>query len=154
MSTRVMKALLSGCLLAAWIAPTQAQAQSVSCTGVAAWNASTIYNPGDKLVYQGKLYQAQIAIWNAPPTQCPSCGWYLDLGTCGNVTPADTVRRAGVHAQRGGAAEELHLGDSAVAVGGVRRDGDGGACGESRVVGRRGQRDGRRLVGAAGAACA
>ncbi|WP_093287622.1 glycosyl hydrolase family 18 protein [Pseudoxanthomonas sp. CF125] len=78
-----MKALLSGCLLAAWIAPTQAQAQSVSCTGVAAWNASTIYNPGDKLVYQGKLYQAQISIWNAPPTHCPSCGWYLDLGTCG-----------------------------------------------------------------------
>lgn len=83
MSTRVMKALLSGCLLAAWMAPTQAQAQSVSCTGVAEWNAATIYNPGDKLVYQGKLYQAQIAIWNAPPTHCPSCGWYLDLGTCG-----------------------------------------------------------------------
>ncbi|HEX7802967.1 MAG TPA: glycosyl hydrolase family 18 protein [Pseudoxanthomonas sp.] len=78
-----MKALLSGCLLAAWMAPTQAQAQSVSCTGVAAWNAATIYNPGDKLVYQGKLYQAQVAIWNAPPTHCPSCGWYLDLGTCG-----------------------------------------------------------------------
>ena len=83
MSTRVMKVLLSGCLLAAWMAPTQAQAQSVSCTGVAGWNASTIYNPGDKLVYQGKLYQAQTAIWNAPPTHCPSCGWYLDLGTCG-----------------------------------------------------------------------
>jgi chitinase len=78
-----MKALLSGCLLAAWIAPTQAQAQSVNCTGVAQWNASTLYNPGDKLVYQGKLYQAQTAIWNAPPTHCPSCGWYLDLGTCG-----------------------------------------------------------------------
>ncbi|MGH8025254.1 MAG: glycosyl hydrolase family 18 protein [Pseudoxanthomonas sp.] len=81
MSTKVMKALLSGYLLAAWMAP--AQAQSVSCTGVAEWNASTIYNPGDKLVYQGKLYQAQTAIWNAPPTHCPSCGWYLDLGTCG-----------------------------------------------------------------------
>jgi chitinase len=83
MSTRVMKALLSGCLLAAWMAPTQAWAQSVSCTGVAEWNASTIYNPGDKLVYQGRLYQAQTAIWNAPPTHCPSCGWYLDLGACG-----------------------------------------------------------------------
>jgi chitinase len=76
-----MKALLSGCLLAAWMAP--AQAQTVSCAGVAQWNAATIYNPGDKLVYQGKLYQAQTAIWNAPPTHCPSCGWYLDLGTCG-----------------------------------------------------------------------
>ncbi len=89
MSIRIMKALLSACLLAAWMAP--AQAQSVSCTGVAQWNASTIYNPGDKLVYQGKLYQAQIAIWNAPPTHCPSCGWYLDLGTCstggGNQSP-------------------------------------------------------------------
>jgi len=83
MNTGVMKALLSGCLLAAWMAPKQAQAQSVSCTGVAAWNAATIYNPGDKLVYQGKLYQAQTSIWNAPPTHCPSCGWYLDLGTCG-----------------------------------------------------------------------
>lgn len=81
MSTKMMKALLSGCLLAAWMA--SAQAQSVSCTGVAEWNATTIYNPGDKLVYQGKLYQAQTTIWNAPPTYCPSCGWYLDLGTCG-----------------------------------------------------------------------
>jgi chitinase len=88
MSIRVTKILLSACLLAAWMAP--AQAQSVSCTGVAQWNASTIYNPGDKLVYQGKLYQAQTAIWNAPPTHCPSCGWYLDLGTCstgGNQSP-------------------------------------------------------------------
>ncbi|MDR6842946.1 chitinase [Pseudoxanthomonas sacheonensis] len=89
MSMRITKALLSACLLAAWMAP--AQAQSVSCTGVAQWNASTIYNPGDKLVYQGKLYQAQTAIWNAPPTHCPSCGWYLDLGTCstggGNQSP-------------------------------------------------------------------
>jgi chitinase len=90
-----MKALLSGCLLAAWVAPIQAQAQSVSCTGVAEWNAATIYNPGDKLVYQGKLYQAQVAIWNAPPTHCPSCGWYADLGTCGtggtNQSPTVTL---------------------------------------------------------------
>lgn len=88
MSMRITKALLSACLLAAWMAP--AQAQSVSCTGVAQWTASTIYNPGDKLVYQGRLYQAQTAIWNAPPTHCPSCGWYLDLGTCstgGNQSP-------------------------------------------------------------------
>ena len=94
MNTRVMKALLSGCLLAAWMAPTQAQAQSVNCTGVAQWNASTIYNPGDKLVYQGKLYQAQTAIWNAPPTHCPSCGWYADLGACDggqNVAPTVSI---------------------------------------------------------------
>ncbi len=76
-----MKALLSACLLAAWIAPVQAQ--SVSCTGVSEWNASTVYQPGNKLVYQGQLYQAQTPIWNAPPTHCPSCGWYALLGTCG-----------------------------------------------------------------------
>ena len=89
MSIRLMKALLSAWLLAAWMAPVHAQ--NVSCTGVSQWNASTIYNPGDKLVYQGKLYQAQTAIWNAPPTHCPSCGWYLDLGTCstgGNQSPS------------------------------------------------------------------
>jgi len=60
-----------------------ARAQSASCAGVPAWNASTIYNPGDQLVYQNRLYQANIPIWNAPPTHCPSCGWYSDLGACG-----------------------------------------------------------------------
>jgi len=65
---------------------TYSSAQSVNCTGVAQWNASTIYNPGDRLVYQGVLYQALVAIWNAPPTHCPSCGWYQELGTCGGGT--------------------------------------------------------------------
>lgn len=72
--------LLSLLLLA--LAPL-AQAQTASCAGVPAWNASTVYNPGDKLVYQNRLYQANIQIWNAPPTHCPSCGWYQDLGACG-----------------------------------------------------------------------
>ena len=58
-------------------------AQTTSCTGVAEWNASTIYQPGTRLVYQGTLYEAAIQIWNAPPTHCPSCGWYRSLGTCG-----------------------------------------------------------------------
>jgi len=69
-----------------------AQAQTASCSGVPAWNASTIYNPGDKLVYQNRLYQASIQIWNAPPTHCLSCGWYQDLGACGtgsNQPPTD-----------------------------------------------------------------
>jgi chitinase len=61
----------------------RAVAQTVSCTGVAAWNASTIYNPGDRLVFQGSLYEAAVAIWNAPPDHCPSCGWYRLLGACG-----------------------------------------------------------------------
>ena len=60
-----------------------AQAQTVSCTGVAAWNATTIYNPGDRVVHNGKLYRAEIQIWNAPPDYCPTCGWYTLLGTCG-----------------------------------------------------------------------
>lgn len=74
--------LLLSFLLLLGLAPL-AQAQTASCAGVPAWNASTIYNPGDKLVYQNRLYQANIQIWNAPPTHCPSCGWYQDLGACG-----------------------------------------------------------------------
>ena len=70
------------CLLAAsWGG--NAVAQSASCANIPAWNQATIYNPGDKLVYQNRLYQANIQIWNAPPTHCPSCGWYQDLGACG-----------------------------------------------------------------------
>jgi chitinase len=63
----------------------RAVAQVVSCTGVPAWNAATIYNPGDRLVFQGSLYEAAVAIWNAPPDHCPSCGWYRLLGACGTV---------------------------------------------------------------------
>jgi chitinase len=58
-------------------------AQAVNCTGVQQWNASTIYNPGDRMVFQSSLYQALIQIWNAPPTHCPECNWYQLLGTCG-----------------------------------------------------------------------
>lgn len=68
------------------IAATQAlpaSAQNASCAGVPAWNATTSFSPGDRTVYQNRLYQANIPIWNAPPDYCPSCGWYTDLGTCG-----------------------------------------------------------------------
>lgn len=58
-------------------------AQSVNCTGVPQWNASTIYNPGDRVVFQSSLYEALIPIWNAPPNHCPPCNWYRLLGTCG-----------------------------------------------------------------------
>lgn len=60
-----------------------ASAQTVNCTGVPQWNASTIYNPGDRLVFQSSLYEALIPIWNAPPSHCPECNWYRLLGTCG-----------------------------------------------------------------------
>ena len=78
------------CLLAtSWIST--AQAQTVSCAGIPAWNASTIYHAGDRMTYQGKLYEALTDIWNAPPTHCTTCGWYRDLGTCstsGNQLPS------------------------------------------------------------------
>ncbi|ROU09421.1 Ig-like domain-containing protein [Lysobacter enzymogenes] len=88
MSIRVAGFLLSGVLLTAGLSP--AHAQSASCTGIAEWNASTIYSAGNKLVYQGRLYQATTSIWNTPPTHCPSCGYYQDLGACsagGNTPP-------------------------------------------------------------------
>ncbi len=85
--------LASAGLLLAVASVLPATAQTVSCEGVAAWQASTIYQPGNRLVYDGRLYEAAIAIWNAPPTHCPSCGWYRDLGACptGGVNQPPTV---------------------------------------------------------------
>ncbi|WP_394825873.1 chitinase [Pendulispora albinea] len=83
------------CLLALWVVSglsSDAMAQTTAnCTGVPAWSGSTIYNAGDKFVYQGSLYQANIQIWNTPPTYCPSCGWYTNLGTCGGGGSSPTV---------------------------------------------------------------
>ncbi len=87
--SRRLFALLA--LLCLSLATTAAvEAQTVSCSGVPAWNATTIYNPGDRVVYQGGLYQVNVQIWNAPPNYCPSCGWYTFLGTCGG-TSTDTT---------------------------------------------------------------
>ncbi|WP_079248209.1 glycosyl hydrolase family 18 protein [Lysobacter antibioticus] len=68
--------------LAATSSLSTAYAQA-SCNGVPAWNPSTIYAAGDKLTYQNHLYQANGPIWNTPPTHCPSCNYYTDLGVCG-----------------------------------------------------------------------
>lgn len=79
-----------------WLASTSALA--ASCAGVATWNASTIYAAGDKLVYQSRLYQALIPIWNAAPNYCPSCGWYSDLGACSgaqNTAPTVSISAPG-----------------------------------------------------------
>ena len=62
---------------------TESLAQTVSCTGVPAYNATVVYNPGNRVVYNGKLYEALVPIWNTPPDYCPSCGWWRLLGTCG-----------------------------------------------------------------------
>ncbi|SDW65751.1 chitinase [Lysobacter enzymogenes] len=82
--------LLTGMLAASSMSTAWAQA---ACTGVPAWNASTIYAAGDKLTYQNRLYQANGPIWNTPPTHCPSCNYYADLGACstGPVNQPPTV---------------------------------------------------------------
>lgn len=86
MQPKSTMAWLAICLLAMiWFG--SAHAQTVSCAGVAQWSPGTIYNPGDRMVHQNKLYQASIPIWNAAPDYCPSCGWYQLLGTCGGTTP-------------------------------------------------------------------
>ncbi|MDY7229090.1 chitinase [Hyalangium rubrum] len=82
MSLRRWKALaLAGLFF--FLAAPQVHAQTVSCTGIPAWNAQTIYNPGDKVVYQSKLYEALVAIWTADPVWGTASGWYRLLGTCG-----------------------------------------------------------------------
>ncbi|TDR40062.1 chitinase (glycosyl hydrolase family 18) [Tahibacter aquaticus] len=82
---RFRSALTTVFTLALFANAGSALAQTANCNGVAAWNASTVYNPGDKMTYQNRLYQANIPIWNAAPTYCASCGWYSDLGACGTV---------------------------------------------------------------------
>jgi chitinase len=70
-------------LLLASLSAAPAHAQTVSCTGVPNYSPSTIYNPGDRAVHNGKLYEALIQIWNTPPDYCGTCGWWRLLGTCG-----------------------------------------------------------------------
>ncbi|MBB1088188.1 chitinase [Lysobacter sp. SG-8] len=80
--------LLVSCILAA-LAFAPHHARAAQCDAVPAWNPGTVYNPGDRLQYQNRLYQAKVPIWNAPPTHCPSCGWYEDLGACDDSPPPD-----------------------------------------------------------------
>src|SRR5262245_29709011 len=61
---------------------THSFAQTASCTGVAEWNASTIYNAGQRLVYKNTLYETLVQIWNTAPDYCPSCNWYKSIGSC------------------------------------------------------------------------
>src|SRR5882672_9982668 len=82
--------LLTLCFALTRSSPATAQT-TANCTGIADWNASTIYNAGDKLVYQGNLYQANVQIWNTPPTYCPSCNYYTVVGACGGGGASPTV---------------------------------------------------------------
>ncbi|MCK8522946.1 Ig-like domain-containing protein [Aquimarina sp. D1M17] len=54
---------------------------SGSCSGVASWEAyPTIYNQGDRVVYQGALYEAQTGpIWVTPGS---GEHWWKTIGTC------------------------------------------------------------------------
>jgi chitinase len=72
------------------LATAEARAQTVSCSGVPAYNPTVVYNAGDRVVHNGRLYQANIQIWNTPPDYCPSCGWWSLLGTCGAGAPDTT----------------------------------------------------------------
>ena len=60
-----------------------ARAQAVSCTGVPAWVATTLYSVGARVTFQGGLYQALVQQANVPPNFCPACGWWQLVGTCG-----------------------------------------------------------------------
>ncbi|WP_275424970.1 fibronectin type III domain-containing protein [Archangium violaceum] len=69
-----------------------ARSELVSCIGVPEWNASTIYNPGDRVVYKSNLYEALVAIWTADPVLGTASGWYKLIGSCGDGgTGGDTT---------------------------------------------------------------
>ena len=74
----IVVAIVAACLS---LAALPASAQTVSCTGVAAWSATATYSSGARVTYQGGLYQALVQTTNVPPTYCPSCGWWSFLGT-------------------------------------------------------------------------
>ncbi len=81
--------------LALLFAAGHASAQTVSCEGVPQWSSSTIYKAGDRMQYQGRLYEATISIWNAAPDYCPTCGWYRLIGTCGGTGNVPPTANAG-----------------------------------------------------------
>jgi phosphodiesterase/alkaline phosphatase D-like protein len=65
------------------------------CDGVAAYSSTKVYNAGDKVVYNGKLYQALAnGLANVPPDYCPSCGWFKLLGDCTTAKSAIDVSDA------------------------------------------------------------
>ncbi len=50
------------------------------CNMYTAWNSATIYNTGDKCVYQGKVYEVISQIWGANPVDYSQ--YYKSLGAC------------------------------------------------------------------------
>jgi len=87
---KVARAFVVTLLIAAWsavAAPDAAQAQTVDCTGVAQWSAGTVYFPGDRVVFQGSLYQSSATIHTVTPEAWVVSGWGVRLGSCGGNPP-------------------------------------------------------------------
>ncbi len=57
------------------------------CSMFSEYNTSTIYETGEKFVFQGKVYEAKNQIWSAPPNAYPH--YYNDLGACPEPTQTD-----------------------------------------------------------------
>lgn len=74
-------------LLIAGLSAIAAQAQTVDCTGVAQWSSGTVYFPGDKVVFQGSLYQSNATIHTVTPEAWVVSGWGVRLGSCGGDPP-------------------------------------------------------------------
>jgi chitinase len=74
--------LALGSLLSA-LAATEALAQTASCDGVGAWNATAVYTGGQRATHQGALYEAK---WwtqnNNPATSSGQWDVWRSLGTC------------------------------------------------------------------------
>ncbi|UNP30690.1 glycosyl hydrolase family 18 protein [Lysobacter gummosus] len=121
MRSALPRFLLSTGLSAALALPV-AQAQTASCTAVAAWSPATIYNAGDTFTYQNHLYRAATQIWNAAPTHCPSCGYYVDLGVCSSGGTANQPPTVSLSAPGNGASYNA---GASIAVSANAADSDG-----------------------------
>ena len=65
------------------------------CNQYLAWNSATQYAAGDKFVYQGRVYEANTAIWGVDPI-----GWaqyFNDLGPCPSPTATDYYSFKNLH---------------------------------------------------------
>ena len=83
--TRLARALM-GALSIAVLPAAAVHAQSVNCDGVAQWTASRVFNPGDRTVFEGSLYESRAIIHTVPPTTWVPNGWGVLLGACGGTT--------------------------------------------------------------------
>jgi hypothetical protein len=50
------------------------------CNEFPQWATGVIYSVGDQMVYQGRVYEASVSIWDVNPVDYPH--YYNDLGPC------------------------------------------------------------------------